>query len=932
MVAATDLYLRVDGDPVARKEQHGHCSLPFRPTDIGPIFDIRSDEPLERFSEENHKLSYTPLTLDDRLPPIPPRPENFTDAYLYPTLTRNERQRLTMLWYYTHQLLEDNDLLKRLQEKVELVQQFLGWEFAICGLISNDNFTRLAAAGLPLAILPRRESTCSHTIHQKPGSVFELPNMADDWRFKDSPHVKESSLRSYAGAQLRCRLDSGDNVALGSLCVASTTAGLRLSKQHQQVLVQFAEMITSEIVNNARLVRRRQQQRMSDLIAQAASEQHTNFDHFENRVTTLLKEVYPSAGIEVAEVDHNAIRIGERSPISLSNVRQSLWEDVEAIDATIASGKHASLTAPFPVRAVIGKYWGQPAAKVLCISTNDIKLVFDDIDAWFIERCANLIGNAAQERSLREAHLAKEQFLRGITHQLRTPIHGVLGSVDLLAEELAARKLLPDSPMLGGDADSQAFAAAEVLKTIRNSGKELMSTVNNMIKLNRWAEITSSRRQATLHDLNELESEVLDDVLQMLPDEEVSKVSIFFDNNLSREASIVNLDLILLKECLHSLVLNALQATTAGSVIITISASPDLSTIIFDVEDTGCGIAESDQARIFNAYEKTNIHTRGAGLGLTLATKIAAAQHGTVSLVWSKLGEGSQFRAEFQDPGFACAIGKRNNKLASLTALPRYFFVVPTDPPARLVVHLTNYLKINGLEEATEKEGSMVVVSFTPNPGHFQALLESASHAHVAASLVPAGENTKHVREKFPNVMFFSGPFTTARLDKMLEIIDQTCQTDAAKEDMGRTMAEVEAAASPEIEYPISCAPNVAEKRHRSKQPPQVLLVDDNAINLRIVRMFCEKRLLPYTTAMDGYEAIDAYRSAVEAEPITLILLDLQMPRCDGIQACTEIRALEREKKLSPCTIFIRESRPALLLLVFLDTNVRRSDRTGFSR
>jgi hypothetical protein len=97
------------------------------------------------------------------------------DRYLFPVLTRNERLRLTMLFYYTRGALEDLELMSRLQEKVILAKEAVGWEFAIAGLLSHNTYTRMVTVGLPLAILPRRESTCAHTVNQPPGVRSFLP-------------------------------------------------------------------------------------------------------------------------------------------------------------------------------------------------------------------------------------------------------------------------------------------------------------------------------------------------------------------------------------------------------------------------------------------------------------------------------------------------------------------------------------------------------------------------------------------------------------------------------------------------------------------------------------------------------------------------------------------------------------------------------------
>jgi hypothetical protein len=74
-----------------------------------------------------------------------------------------------MLFYYTRGTLEDEELMSRLQEKVHLAHETVGWDFVIAGLMNHNTYTRMVTVGLPLAVLPRRESTCAHTINQTPG-------------------------------------------------------------------------------------------------------------------------------------------------------------------------------------------------------------------------------------------------------------------------------------------------------------------------------------------------------------------------------------------------------------------------------------------------------------------------------------------------------------------------------------------------------------------------------------------------------------------------------------------------------------------------------------------------------------------------------------------------------------------------------------------
>jgi len=175
------LYFPKAGTTPRRRSFDHQTSVLDRPKEIGPVFDSRSQsQPLNPFSDAGFDAGYVRRKLEDSMS-VDSKVEHHVDPndpYLYPMLSRNERLRLTMLWYHTRGLVEDKDFLYRLQEKVNLVKSFIGWDFAICGMVDASTYQRLATANLPLAILPRRESTCSHTILQEPGVRIILPLFA----------------------------------------------------------------------------------------------------------------------------------------------------------------------------------------------------------------------------------------------------------------------------------------------------------------------------------------------------------------------------------------------------------------------------------------------------------------------------------------------------------------------------------------------------------------------------------------------------------------------------------------------------------------------------------------------------------------------------------------------------------------------------------
>ncbi|THV84349.1 hypothetical protein D6D27_08047 [Aureobasidium pullulans] len=872
-------------------------SLPLRPRSVGPVFDKSlASQPIAEFDPSTHDLNYAKRDPTSTIDEAPAHPEDFQDHYLMPSLTENERLRLTLFWYYTHgsNLLEDKDFLLGLQQKLDLVQTFMGWEFAIMGLLSEHVYTRVATAGLPLAILPRRESTCSHTINQPPGSVFMLPNMASDWRFKGSPHVEEGGLRSYAGAMLRCKADTGEDIALGSLCIASNSERPPLTSSQQDALVRFADMMASEIVSRAREARRRQRQVMADLVAQ--THQFNSAEDVKNHVFKILTQVYPGAIIDIQEaLPSDTIILPHHAPACYEDFQDGLWEDTELVERLIVTQNHTQLSSESTVRAIVHPCQKIPITKYLILSSTNVQLVFDDVDSWFVEKCAMLMADTVQESRLRDALTAKEAFLRGITHQLRTPIHGVLGSCELLFEELSSRDML--------SVGSSGLNPSSVLSAIRDSGRELMSTVNNMLKLNRWAEDAGgSIEPASLLILNHIEADIIYEVNQSIPEHELSEISIMFENRLGSDDSMIVMDLSLLKECIQALIQNALSYTDRGAVIVVISASSDYTRLTFDIKDTGRGIPLKDQERIFEAYEKVDTHTRGAGLGLTLSAKIANAMNGTVSLVSSKQNSpdhGSLFRAEFLNPGFACPIPRPIPFGAGLKDIPRKFHVVPPKSQRpELVLHFASYLEHRGFEDAETPEDSLIILTYTPDADEFRNFTAALDTRHVALCLTPAGATTDKLHGAH-EVRFFSGPFLTTRLEEITTEIDSIYKRLNSDPEAGETATGL---ANQNDAHRTSGSEDHTDP---AAAEPMALLVDDNLVNLRIMRMYCEKRKIKYSTAMDGAEAVAVFEKAIDTQPINLILMDLQMPVCDGIEATQRIRQMEKEKSLARAALFI---------------------------
>lgn len=713
--------------------------------------------------------------------------------------------------------------------------------------------------------------------------------MAHDWRFKSSPHTEIGGLKSYAGTQLRFRTSTGDDVALGSLCIAANEANQPFTTERKDALVRFAAMFTDEIIIGARQVRHQMRQKMTQLIAQISA--RSNEPNIEQFVIDTVQAVYPEARINIQTSASGMINVRGRGPFSYNNIPDGIWEDSDYLDQLILTHNQEELVADQSVRALVGRCSQLPIPRYLVVDSMEVELIFDDIDAWFIERSSLTLCNILQRRFLEEALRAKETFLRGITHELRTPIHGVLASTDLLAEELAAR----DAFLKTSSTDMLRYTSSKdnaesILSTINSSGKELLATVNGILKLNRWADLHQSSSNIESYKLEDLEQDLCKDMSEALTLSHHERTTIIFDNRLEPPTPIKT-DPELLRECLSALVQNAMSYTEQGYINIILSQAEDNSLVV-DIVDTGCGIKEEDQQRIFEACERANTTIRGAGLGLTLASKIATRMNGSVRLVRSTAKHGSHFRASF--PGLiesSSATVEQRSILHQLNHLPKnWIHLQAGEQEFSVTTPLSHYLAARGISQGHVVQDSLIVIDYTEDSqaldnllSSVDKLLASLGKTQIKLCLLPAGRSPEHLADvaKKHDIIFSSGPFTSNKMEELLKRIDElycdiskgnhTTQTSSTYQSVSDLLRSSSLEIRPRTSAPLpSTKDEPVTFRHIL---PHALLVDDNSINLHILKVYCEKRGIPYTVAMDGNQAVQAFTSRQGQEPFNLILM-----------------------------------------------------------
>ena len=247
-----------------------------------------------------------------------------------------------------------------------------------------------------------------------------------------------------------------------------------------------------------------------------------------------------------------------------------------------------------------------------------------------------------------EANFAKSAFLANMSHELRTPLTAVIGYAEKIAHSDVS--------------EEEKLKAAE---TIVRNGTHLLSIINDILDL--------SKIESGQMDVELLPQSVcglingIVDLLKPKAHEKGLKLDVVYETSIPKT---IETDQIRLRQIIINLLNNAIKFTNEGKVEIRVSLVADKERIRFEIVDTGIGISEELQQRLFKAFSQADISiTRefgGTGLGLVISKQLAQRLGGDIS-VQSEEGKGSAFALEVATGSLAKVdiISTPSNKLES---------------------------------------------------------------------------------------------------------------------------------------------------------------------------------------------------------------------------------------------------------------------------
>ena len=475
------------------------------------------------------------------------------------------------------------------------------------------------------------------------------------------------------------------------------------------------------------------------------------------------------------------------------------------------------------------------------------------------------LAKAAAER----ANRAKSLFLANMSHDIRTPMNGIIGMTELCLDT------------------SLTAEQREYLGMVKSSADSLLSLLNDILD---FSKIEGDMIELEQIDFN-LRNTVEDIVKSMAYP--AHKKGLELACRIHREIPVALVgDPGRLRQIVVNLVGNALKFTEKGEVVVEVKLedeNEDEAILHFLVKDTGIGIPRKKQKKIFEAFsqadESTTRRYGGTGLGLSISSGLAAMLGGKI-WVESESGKGATFHftAKFNLQKGPLSHGKM--ALKDLRGMP---VLVIDDNVTNREILKEALLNWEMAPTVVGGDGALGALEDAGASGRLFSLVLLDATASEKGGFAIGSEISANPKWDVPMIIMTSsvGMRGDGELCRRIGIAAYLTKPIKQSELFDAILTVLDMGGADQGKHDLVTKHSIRESKARLR----VLVAEDNPVNQKLAQKLLKKMGYAVDVAGNGKEAVDAFGR----EKFDVILMDVQMPEMDGLEATGAIRKMEQE-------------------------------------